>query len=140
MRNIDIQYALALRIKEKTPTFAIKVDKSKTDVKVPTLIIDVRPLKTYMYQYNKVKLVNVTIIFTDVIMSHEKSIATMDILENLFNEQLKTGDRYLTIQDLDFVETDKLLNCNFTLDYFDDKNQIYDDVTVYEKMQELLYK
>ncbi|NRT78119.1 phage tail terminator family protein [Clostridium beijerinckii] len=142
MKNIDIQQAIIDKFYNNIPSFKIKDEQNKSDVTGETIFINVRPLKTYNYQYNKNKLLNVTITYKTDIMSHENNLNIMDTFENIFSEKLNVGDRYLTIGDLDFIENDDFISCNFTLDYFDDLNyEYYDDKPKdYDKMESLKLK
>lgn len=135
MKLLDIQKAITKLLKSNfTIGYKILIDNNKSDIKVPTFFVDVRPVKSYNYIYDKNKLVNVTITYTNKINKHEENLEIADKLEEIFNINLSVLDKFLTIQDLNFSETDDLLKCNFTLDYY--VPNITDNKT-YEKIGDL---
>lgn len=138
MKLTDIQNSITKLLHSNFPTYKILVDNNKEDIKAPTFFVNVRPVKTENYMVYKNRLINVTITYVNKVFKHEENLDVADSLVGIFNLILDVLDRHLLIKDLTINETDELLNCSFTLDFYEgNRTSIVIDEENTELMQEL---
>ncbi|MGE5627827.1 MAG: DUF6838 family protein [Solirubrobacterales bacterium] len=119
IKNVDLLYTVSKALKDK---FGYKISlKQKEDVESPIFFVKVTPLTTTsMLKWNE-KLVNITITFTDEVVTHEQLLNIQDDLNDLFDVYLDTGARKLVIDKKTFNLTDDFLTLTLTITYLDDK-------------------
>lgn len=138
MKLTDIQKSITKLLHSNFPSYKIIVENNKSEILSPTFFVNVRPLKTENYMVYKNRLINITITYVNKVFKHEENLDVADSLEGIFNLTLDVLDRHLLIKDLTINETNELLNCSFTLDFYEgNRTSIVIDEENAELMQEL---
>lgn len=139
MKNKDILYSITEMLKNELKDYKILIDANKKEITVPTFSISIRPLTTTS-RADQEKLINVTVTYTNEKITQEEKLDVIDIYNEIFQSKFKVLNRFLTIDNLEFNDNNDLVNCNFTLRFFDTLEDTYNDTEAYEKMQILHMK
>lgn len=134
MKNRDILYAITKQLKSKLKNYKILVDGNNKEITEPTFSLSLRPLSTTS-RADQEKIINITLTYTNEKVTQEERLDVIDIYNSIFQSKLKVLNRFLTIDNLEFDSTNELVNCSFTLKFFDTLEDTYNDTEVYEKME-----
>lgn len=134
MKNRDILYAITKQLKNKLKNYKILVDGNNKEITEPTFSLSLRPLSTTS-RADQEKIINITLTYTNEKVTQEERLDVIDIYNSIFQSKLKVLNRFLTIDNLEFDSTNDLVNCSFTLKFFDTLEDTYNDTEVYEKME-----
>lgn len=140
MKNNEILYAISNYLSLKVPNIEILINGNEEEINKSTFLISVRPLRSTSGIYDKRKITNVTITYLDKVLNQEKNLGVIDMLEGLFKSKLKVKDRYLNIENLEFVENEDCINCNFTLDFYDNNSYEFEEIEKSDLMQKFNFR
>jgi len=139
IKYVELLYSTTLLLKDKF-NYKVNIEENEQEVKAPTFFVKVTPLTTDSYLRYSEKLVNITITFTDKVITQEKLIDMQDQLNELFDICLIVGKRKLILDKKKFNKTKDLLTVTLTLNYLDDKTNIPDADKYTALMEELIYR
>lgn len=139
IKYVELLYNTTVLLK-KTFGYKISIKKNEQEVKNPTFFVSVTPLTTDPYlRYNE-KLVNISITFTDKVVTEEQLLDMQDQLNELFDIYLDIGSRKLVFGKKKFNKADEFVTLILTLNYLDDKTTIPDQEKYTKLMEELIYR
>lgn len=140
---VDLLYSVAKTLRENYPKAKIKPDKKKSEeeIKDGLFHVIVSPLDSTTSFNRRKKLLNIYIEYIEEVKTQESSLKMQQELEELFDEYIVVGKRYLPIGSKRFIDNDDNITLQMTLNYYDSKGEKAQETpdATYTALMELLH-
>nr|DAF94556.1 MAG TPA: tail completion protein [Siphoviridae sp. ct3gT1] len=125
IQYVDLLYSVVKPLRENYPKAKIKIDKKKSEKEIENglFYVIVSPLDSTTSFNRRKKLLNIYIEYIEEVKTQESSLKMHQELEELFDEYIVVGKRYLPIGSKRFIDNDDNITLQMTLNYYDSKGE-----------------